>query len=263
MLKRFYIDFLKYFKYAIYSARAQLKSEVANSYLNWLWWVLDPLCFMLIYTFIFGTVFNAKEQYFPVFIFLGITMWDFFNKNIVQSVKVVKTNKPIVSKVYLPKFILIVVKMFINGFKMSISILLIIGMLIVWKVPITWNVLYAVPILLTFFLLTFGICTYLLHYGVFVQDLSNVINIVLRLVFYLTGVFYDVGKRLAGLAPLNEIVLNCNPLAFLLHSMRQSVLYGTPPARKMLLVWFLIGLVISCLGVRKIYKNENSYVKVI
>ena len=39
----------KYWKYAIYSSKAQLKAEVANSYLNWLWWVLDPLCFMLIY----------------------------------------------------------------------------------------------------------------------------------------------------------------------------------------------------------------------
>lgn len=263
MLKRFYSDFLNYFKYAIYSARAQLKSEVANSYLNWLWWILDPLCFMLIYTFIFGTVFNAKEQYFPVFIFLGITMWDFFNKNVMQSVKVIKTNKPIVSKVYLPKFILIVVKMFINGFKMFISVLIIIGMLIVWKVPMTWNVLYAIPILLTFLMLTFGISTYLLHYGVFIQDLTNVVNIALRLIFYLTGVFYDVSKRLISLAPLNEIVLNFNPLAFLLHSMRQAVLYGTPPDSKVLLVWFIIGLVISYFGVRKIYKNENSYVKVI
>ena len=33
----------KYWKYAIYSSKAQLKSEIANSYLNWLWWILD-LC---------------------------------------------------------------------------------------------------------------------------------------------------------------------------------------------------------------------------
>ena len=46
----------KYWKYAIYSSKAQLKAEVANSYLNWLWWVLDPLCFMLIYVFMFGYV---------------------------------------------------------------------------------------------------------------------------------------------------------------------------------------------------------------
>ena len=49
----------KYWKYAIYSSKAQLKAEVANSYLNWLWWILDPLCFMLIYVFMFGYVFTV------------------------------------------------------------------------------------------------------------------------------------------------------------------------------------------------------------
>ena len=48
MFKRFRDDMKKYWKYAIYSSKAQLKAEVANSYLNWLWWVLDPLCFMLL-----------------------------------------------------------------------------------------------------------------------------------------------------------------------------------------------------------------------
>ena len=69
MFKRFRDDMKKYWKYAVYSSKAQLKSEIANSYLNWLWWVLDPICFMLIYPLIFGVVFNAKEQYFTIFIF--------------------------------------------------------------------------------------------------------------------------------------------------------------------------------------------------
>ena len=80
MFKRFRDDMKKYWKYAIYSSKAQLKAEVANSYLNWLWWVLDPLCFMLIYVFMFGYVFKSKEQYFAIFVFVGITLWNFFNK---------------------------------------------------------------------------------------------------------------------------------------------------------------------------------------
>ena len=90
MLSRFIADMQKYWKYAIYSSKAQLKSEVANSYLNWLWWILDPLCFMLIYVFMFGYVFQNKEEYFAVFVFIGITMWDFFNRTMLQSVKVIK-----------------------------------------------------------------------------------------------------------------------------------------------------------------------------
>ena len=70
MKERLRQDLKKYGKYSIVSAKAQLKAEVASSYLNWLWWILDPICFMLIYTFIFGTVFQASEPYFPIFIFI-------------------------------------------------------------------------------------------------------------------------------------------------------------------------------------------------
>ena len=123
---------------------------------------------MLIYVFMFGYVFKSDEQYFAIFVFIGITMWDFFNRCLLQSVRVIKSNKPIVSKVYIPKFILVIIRMCINGFKMFISFLIVAVMLIVWRVPITWNILYCIPILLTLFMLVFGFGCFLLHYGVFV-----------------------------------------------------------------------------------------------
>lgn len=261
MFKKFKDDLRKYWKYAIFSAKAQLKSEVANSYLNWLWWILDPLCFMVIYVFMFGYVFKSKQEYFAIFIFIGITMWDFFNRNLNQSVKLVKNNKSIVSKVYLPKFILLLIKIFVNGFKMFISFLIVIIMMVIWKVPITFNVLYFIPILLTLFILCFGIGCHLMHYGVFVEDLSNVLNIVLRLVFYMTGIFWNIMKKLP--APYNAYIGKGNPIAFLLTSMRDCLIYSKTPNLKLLAIWFVVGVLISILGIRKIYKNENSYVKVI
>lgn len=261
MFKRFRDDMKKYWKYAIYSSRAQLKSEIANSYLNWLWWVLDPLCFMLIYVFMFGYVFKSNQEYFAIFVFIGITLWDFFNKSLIQSVRLIKGNKPIVSKVYIPKFILLIVRMGVNGFKMCISLLIIVAMLVVWRVQLTWNVIYVIPIMMTLMVLVFGLGCFFLHYGVFVEDLSNVLNIFLRFLFYLTGVFWSIMDRLPS--PLNLYIGRGNPIAFLISSMRDCVIYGKTPHRKLLLLWFIVGLVISILGVRKIYKNENSYVKVI
>lgn len=261
MFKKFKDDMQKYWKYAIYSSKANLKSEVANSYLNWLWWILDPLCFMLIYAFMFGYVFNASEDYFVIFIFIGITMWDFFNRTLTQSVKLVKANKAIVSKVYLPKYILILIKMGVNGFKMLVSLGIIVIMLAAFRVPLSINILFAVPILLTLLVLSFGIACFLMHYGVFVEDLSNVLRIVLRFLFYLTGIFWNIESRLP--APIGEYANRYNPVAFLLTSMRKCLLYQETPNWQWLLVWFFIALLISALGICKIYKNENSYVKVI
>ncbi len=258
MFKRFVADLKKYFRYSIVSAKSQLKAEVANSYLNWIWWVLDPLCFMLIYTFIFGYVFNSKEQYFPIFIFIGLSMWDFFNKTVTHSVKMVKNNKSIVSKVYFPKFVLLLTRMWVNGFKMMISFGLVIIMMIAYGVPLSWNVLYCIPVLITLFLLTFGISCYTMHFGVYVEDLSNVITLVLRFVFYLTGIFYNVEKKIPD---LGTVLNRYNPVAFLLTSMRNALIYCQTPHIALLLLWFAVSLVISVLGVRKIYKEENSYVK--
>ncbi len=261
MFERFKMDMKKYWKYAIYSSKAYLKSEVANSYLNWLWWVLEPFCFMMIYYFIFGYVFGGREKYFAVFIFTGITIWDFFNKTMLQSVRLVKQNKPIVSKVYLPKYILLIVRMGVNGFKMCISLLIVVGMLLFYRVPLTYNVIYAIPILITLILVVFGMGCFLMHYGVFIEDLYNVVHIGLRLVFYMTGIFWNITTRLP--APYGELICKLNPIAFLLSSMRDCLIYGSTPHRKLLLLWFFIGLALSALGIRKIYKNENSYVKVI
>ena len=258
---RFINDVKKYYNYTIYSAKSELKSEVSNSYLNWIWWVLEPLCFMMIYAFVFGVVFNSKEEYFLAFIFIGITAWDFFNRNMKNSITMVKKNKAIVSKVYIPKFILILSKMCVNGFKMCISLGIIVIMMILWKVEITANILYFIPIMITLFIINFAFMTILLHFGVFVEDLSNVVNIVLRAVFYMTGIFYSIESRID--APYSDILLKCNPMAFILSSLRKCLLYGETPSRKLLLIWMIIGIVISAIGVRTIYKNENSYVKVI
>lgn len=260
-MDRFINDIKKYYNYTIYSAKSELKAEVSNSYLNWVWWVLEPLCFMIIYAFIFGVVFDSKEKHFLIFIFIGITAWDFFNRNIKQSIKIVKKNKPIVSKVYIPKFILILSKMCVNGFKMCVSLAIVAIMMILGKVEITLNIFYFIPIMITLLIINFAFMTILLHFGVFVEDLSNVTNIVLRALFYMTGIFYSIESRID--APYSDILLKCNPMAFILSSLRKCLLYGQAPSIKIMLVWIVLGLIISSLGIRTIYKNENSYVKVI
>lgn len=260
MLKRAFYDLKKYFRYSVVSAKSKLKAEVANSYLNWLWWILDPLCFMLIYTFIFGYVFNAKEQYFPVFIFIGLSMWDFFNKTLLASVKTIKLNKAIVSRVYFPKFILVLSKIWINGFKMMISFAVVFLMMIFFRVQLSLNVLFFIPVILILVLFTFGCSCFLMHYGVYVEDLSNVLNVVLRFVFYATGIFYNIETRIPQFgALLNKL----NPVAFLITSMRQSLIYGETPDWTLLLIWLFVSVLLVLLGIRKVYKEENSYVKAI
>jgi teichoic acid transport system permease protein len=251
----------KYYNYAVYSAKSELKSEVADSYLNWLWWILDPLAFMLIYTFIVTIVFKSNEQYFPVFVLIGLTTWNFFNSMITSSVKIVNTNRQIVSKIYLPKYILILSKSFVLLFKMFISFILIILMMLIMQVPFSLTILQFVPILIVLYVITFGISTILLHFGIFVEDLANLMNIVLKLMFYLSGIFYSIGTRLP--IPYNRYFLKGNPAALVIDSFRKILLEGINPDYRWLLIWLLIGLLFTVIGISTIHKHENSYAKVI
>ena len=264
-MKRFYSDMKKYGGYIIYAGQAELRAEVADSYLNWLWWIIEPFCFMLIYTFIFGYVFNAKEDYFSIFVFIGITMWTFFNHMLNASVKAVKGNKSIIARTYLPKYILIFIRMYVNGFKMMLSFGIVLAMMLVYRIPLRPIMLWIFPIILVLCVVTFGFCTFLLHFGVYVEDLVKVVPIVLKMVFYMTGVFYNVEKRVGTLFGINfgSLLTKWNPTALLISSARKCLLYGEIPTWKWMLLWLGIGLVLSVLGIRTIYKNENSYVKVI
>ena len=259
-MKRFATDMKKYFGYSFMSARAQLKTEVANSYLNWIWWILNPLCFMLIYTFIFGYVFGAKEQYFPVFIFIGLSMWEFFNNVLKSSIKIVKKNKPVVSRVYFPKYILIISQMLADGFKMLISFGVVVLMMVFFRVPLSWHVLFFIPVMLVLILFTFGCSCFVLHFGVYVEDLSNVINIALRFCFYLTGIFYNVEKKIPQ---IGIHLARYNPMAFLISAMRQGLLYREIPDLRFLGVWLAVSLGLAVGGIALIYKEENSYLKAV
>lgn len=260
-MKRFVNNVKKYWNYSLYAAKAELKAEVANSYLNWLWWILDPVAFMIIYVFMVKIVFKTSEPCFPIFVFIGLTCWNYFNTSISGSVKLVSNNKAIVTKVYVPKYVLLLVKSFKNLFKMMISWALVIVLMLIFKVPFSPNMFYWFLIIPVLFVVTFGISTILLHFGIFVEDLYNVTNIVLKLLFYLSGIFYSIGSRIHGF--IGTLLLKVNPIAFIMDQSRNVLIYDKAPDLMWLGIWFVVGCLLSWIGVTVIHKYENSYAKVI
>lgn len=258
-MKRFLRDLVKYRRYMLYSAKAQLKNEVAGSFLNWLWWILDPLLFMLVYTFVYSIVFGRSQDYLCAFIFLGYCSWEYFNRSVKQSVKLVKKYKSVLSKVYLPKFILIISSMLVNGFKMLISLGIVVITMAVYRIPPSLTMLWAIPFLLLLFLLTFGFSCWLLHFGVFFEDLANIVNVVLRLLFYMSGIFYNPEQQLTGI--VRYCMIRLNPTCYIITQLRNTVLYAQPPLWHWLILWAVIGAAVSACGVALIYRYERRYVK--
>lgn len=260
MIKRFFGDLKKYSRYITYSTKSQLKAEVTGSYLSWIWLFLNPICFMLIYTFISLIVFKSKIEYFPVFVFIGLTSWNFFQSTLTSAVGLVRANRDTVIKVYVPKFILLITKMSVNTVKFLISFSLVVVCMFIYKIPLSWNVLFFIPIYMGLYLITFGVSTIFMHFGVFVEDLKNIVPIFLRMLFYMSGVFFPLSTRVPY--PYNKLLLDYNPIAAVIAFFRDCLMYRTTPDLLVLSIWLLLGVILSLIGIKTIYKYENTYVKV-
>lgn len=261
LVGKFVADIKKYGYYMVYSAKADLKAEVANSYLNWFWWLLEPFCNMLVYVIVFGNIMGNNVSNYPTFTFSGLLMWNFFNKSINYSVKVVRNNRDIVTKVYIPKFILLLSNMFLNLFKLLFSLIVLIGMMFVFRVPINGTIVFALLAYVEMFIFTFGLGMICLHFGVFIDDLSYAIGIGLNMMMFLSGIFYNCMTDLPN--PINRLVLWCNPIAMLIDAMRDSLLNQAVPNLLIMGIWFVISIALCGIGVSIVYKNENGYVKVV
>ena len=264
-MKRFVGDIKKFRNYSVYNVKAELKSEVAGSFLSWLWWILDPLLYMLVYAFVAGVIFGASSKpYFLVFVFIGLNCWQFFNRVVRNSVKLVSNKKSIVTKVYIPKYMFILEKIGTNGFKMLVSFVITAVFMIYYKVPLSWNMLWVPPLLLMLGIVAFAFSTVIMHFGVFVEDLLNIVTVGLQLVFYLSGIFYDIADRLAAKhSTMCNILIYGNPVALIMTDIRNTLLYNQSPHFLALGIWLAVCLLISVIGVKIIYKYENSYVKII
>jgi len=260
-MKRFLNDLKKYKSYIIYRTKADLKAEVTGSYLSWLWLVLEPLCFMLIYTFIHTLIFNTKLEYYTAFVFVGLTIWNFFSKTLLASVKLVKANRDTVTKVYVPKWVLLLCKVSVNFVKFLISFGLVIITIAIYKIPLSWNVLWVAIIFIVTILFTFGLSAIFMHLGVFIEDLSNLTAIGIRMMFYMSGVFFVIENRIGE--PWNAILSKCNPIAAMIIQLRRSLsIIHLTPSYEIIIFWGLVSVLICIVGIKTIYKYENTYVKV-
>ena len=101
----------------------------------------------------------------------------------------------------------------------------------------------------------------LLHYGVYIDDLGYAVGILLNMMMFLSGIFYEIMTGLSS--PLNTFMLCLNPVALCIDTMRNALLYNSVENLPILSVWALASFILCWIGVHIVYKNENSYVKIV
>lgn len=260
-VKKFISEIKNYGVYMVFAANTDLKAEVANSYLNRLWWLLEPFFNMLVYVIVFGRVMGNSIENYATFVFSALLMWSFFNKTINYSVKCVRNNRDIVTKVYVPKHVLLISNMILNFFKLLFSLIVLIPMLVIFKVNVGVCILWLIPSYVLMIILSFGVGMIFLHYGVYIDDLSYAVGILLQMLMFLSGIFYDVITSLP--TPLNDMMLCVNPVSMFIDTMRNALLNNLVTNVPLIVIWLILSVLISYIGIHIVYKNENGYVKVV
>jgi len=252
-------DLKKYSEYLKYSSKVQLRLETAGTFLGYLWLILEPLAFMLIYTFVVNVIFKTNKPFYHLFVLIGIIVWQFTSKSILGGASSISKSKQIIDQVGFRKFILPTVTLLVQFYRFLISITVFLILTIISGFPITWRFLEFIPITFVLGIFVYGMVLICSHVGVYLLDLKNILDIVLRFMFYLTPVMWLYENlKLSWI-----IILKLNPISYIIQSYRDVFLYGNSPNYIYLVLISLFGIILIYIGHRVMRKRESEYGKVL
>ncbi len=128
-----------------------------------------------------------------------------------------------------------------------------------FKIKITYNILYLPLSILLIFFFSCGLSLLFSCVNVYYRETDYVVRYMLRILFFLTPIFYSVEKHIPK--QYLDAYLILNPLAVILMSFRSAFMGLAPPDVKYILITFLYGLGFFFVGYWFLNKNENEVVK--
>lgn len=235
--------------------KKELKLRYRNSFLGFLWSLLNPLLMMLILSFVFSIIAKWGIKDFPIFLLVALLPWNFFNMAVAGSAGSVISYGGLVKKVYFPRELLplsLVLSELIN-------FLLATAMLFLALVYYGYNFLPFLPILI----LTVVVQTVMLagfafivsSVNVYFRDIQHIVGVVLLALFYATPIIYShdmvTATNFMKTHPALLTLYNMNPVTALIDLYRSclydlqlpdwhTVLYAGGVAIVLLVVGFYI-----------------------
>src|SRR5690625_2446079 len=241
----------------LYLVKSGLKAEHRNSYLGYFWWLLDPLLNIAVYYFLVVIILGRGGPDYPIFLTIGLIVWRWMSSSINTSANSVLRYSSIINQVYLPKFI----------FPLSFTITqlvnflfgtIVIGIfLAIFGVTPTWHIVYlpVIIIITVAFLLAIG--SVLGYFTVFIRDIDNLLTHIIRIFFYASPIIWEGGR----LPPEYGLFVALNPIAIIVDSFRDVLMYHQTPNFISLGIIFVLSLIVIIVMLRHFSKNEHKIIK--
>jgi lipopolysaccharide transport system permease protein len=246
-----------YLQLVTYKAYADLRSEAAKTSMGFLWWVLDPLLFMVIFYVVFGLIMKHGTENFLSFLLIGLVAWRWFQNTVSHGANSILGGRGLMHQVYVPKIVfpLVIILTDLVKFSFVFSILLLYLLLAGFGVG---HAYLALPVvLLVQFTLIVGLTLLVSALVPFLPDLKFLNDHLLHVLFYMSGIFFAG----SSIAERYQPYFYLNPMANLIEAYRDILMHNAWPNWSALVVIAGLGIALTLFSGHLIGRNDHLYPK--
>jgi ABC-2 type transport system permease protein len=209
--------------------RKELKVRYQSSALGFVWSLLNPLLYLVVYYIVFKVILKNGIPNFGIFLLAGLLPWNLLASSLPAATASIVQGSPLVKKVYFAREVLPLsnVGAALVHFLLQSSVLAAALVVFRWSVDPSYLWLI-VPALVVLLLLTSALSIMLAAINVYARDVQHLTELLLLPWFWMTPIVYPyrlVSDRLAadGLAFLMQL----NPMTPIVVAFQRAI-YGHP-----------------------------------
>ena len=202
--------------------RTDFKLRYQGSALGYAWSLLRPLLLFLILYLVFVKFIKIGEgvPHFPVYLLLGIVVWNFFLEMTTRSLSSIVERGDLIRKISIPRWIIILSSSVSALINLFLNLLVVLFFLIINDVDLLKTALWAPLLLLEVYVFAVGLSLLLSAAYVKYRDVNYIWEVVLQAGFYLTPILYPLA--LITNQTFQKLIM-INPMAQSIQDLRYSV----------------------------------------
>jgi len=204
-----------------------LKARYRGSFLGFFWSFINPLLFLLVYSFVFTFVMPASQDPrvtpYALFMFCGILPWTWFSASLLESSNVLISGGNLIKKVLFPAEVLPIVTVVANMVHFFFGLVILAGFLIYYRRPLHASELALFPlVVLIQLILTTGFALILSALTVHFRDIRDILSNLIMFWFFGTPIIYPYflfpdtswQGKLLRLNPFTQLVITYQEILF-------------------------------------------------
>ncbi|CAB1275114.1 ABC transporter permease [Candidatus Nitrosacidococcus tergens] len=222
-----------------------------GSFAGFLWSLLNPLFSLIMYTFVFGIVFKARQGLaaettfdFSLMLFVGLILHGLLTECITRAPFLITGNPSYVKQVVFPLEILPLVTLGSSLFHTSISFLLLIAAWVLTHGGVGISAVYIPCFIFPLSLIALGLGWLIAAIAVYFRDINQLVSFMSSGLLFFSPIFYPA----SAVPQPFQTILSINPLTYVIEQIRSCLLGKDPLLLKDYLIYLLIASLVAVLG---------------